>query len=220
MERQVALMTRLIDDLMDVSRINQDKLTLQTERLDLAAVAQSALENSRAVFDQRRHTVTLVLPPHPITVDGDATRLAQVVSNLLTNAAKYSAPGSPIVLRVERLGDVAAVAVRDLGIGIAPADLRRVFELFAQVGGAAHLAQGGLGIGLHLVQRVVELHEGSVEARSDGLGQGSEFIVRLPVASAGARAERPADGDVLSPPTFRRYRWWLARLRSALSVTA
>ena len=206
MERQVALLIRLIDDLMDVSRINEDKLTLRTERLNLATVAQSALETSRRVIDQRGHTVTVVLPPQPIEVDGDATRLAQVVSNLLTNAAKYSDPGSPIVLTVERQRDVAAVAVRDRGIGIAPADLRRVFELFAQVGGAAHLAQGGLGIGLHLVERVVELHGGSIEARSDGLGHGSEFLVRLPLASSEARTERPPDHDVLSPSPSRRYR--------------
>jgi len=206
MERQVVLLTRLIDDLMDVSRINEDKLTLRTERLDLATVAQIALETSRRVIDQRGHTVTVVLPPQPIEVDGDATRLAQVVSNLLTNAAKYSDPGSPIVLTVERQRDVAAVSVRDRGIGIAPADLRRVFELFAQVGGAAHLAQGGIGIGLHLVKRVVELHGGSVEALSEGLGHGSEFLVRLPLASSGARPERPADREVLSPAPSRRYR--------------
>lgn len=190
MQRQVVLLKRLIDDLLDISRIDHDKLTLQTELLDLATVAQSAVENSRTVLDQRGHTVNVVLPPEPIKVDGDATRLAQVVSNLLTNAAKYSDPGSPIALTVERQGDVAAVAVRDRGIGIAPADLRRVFELFAQVSGPGNLAQGGLGIGLNLVQRVVELHGGSVEARSDGLGHGSEFLVRLPLASAGGLGAR------------------------------
>ncbi len=206
MQRQVVVLTRLIDDLMDVSRINQDKLTLLTERLDLGTVAQSALENSRTVLDQRGHTVAVVLPPQPIEVEGDATRLAQVVSNLLTNAAKYSDPGSAVELTVERQGLEAVVVVRDRGIGIAQADLRRVFELFAQVGGAAYLAQGGLGIGLNLVKRVVELHGGSVEARSDGLGHGSEFLVRLPLASAAARTETPPDHEVLSPTPSRRYR--------------
>jgi len=205
-ERQVVLLARLIDDLMDISRINEDKLTLRAEPLDLAALAQSAIENCRPVLDLRGHTLTVVLPLRPIELDGDATRLAQVLSNLLTNAAKYSGAGSPIALTIEREGDVATVAVRDRGIGLAPADLSRVFEMFAQVGDAAHLAQGGLGIGLYLVKRVVELHGGSVEARSEGPGHGCEFLVRLPAASPRARSESPPDRGAPPPAPFRRLR--------------
>lgn len=206
MERQVSLLTRLIDDLMDVSRIGQDKLTLRTERLDLATVIQSALENSRTVLDQRGHTVHVALPPQPIQVEGDATRLAQVVGNFLTNSAKYSDSSTPIDLTVRLSGDVVEVAVRDRGIGIAPADLPGVFDLFAQVSQAKHLAQGGLGIGLHLVKRLVELHGGSVEARSAGLGRGSEFFVRLPLASSAGRTGPSPDREAVAPFPSRRYR--------------
>lgn len=188
MDRQVTVLVRLIDDLMDISRISQDKLTLRIERLDLATVVQTGLESSQLTCDQRGQAVTLRLPPQAIEVDGDATRLAQVVGNLLTNAAKYSDPGSTIALTLERQGNQAMLTVRDRGIGIAPADLPRLFEMFTQIGHASHLAQGGLGIGLHLVKRLVELHGGSVQARSEGLGCGSEFVLRLPLARSVLRA--------------------------------
>ncbi len=205
MDRQVTVLVRLIDDLMDVSRISQDKLTLRREPLDLATVVQAGLESSQPTRDQRGHAVALTLPPEPIIVDGDATRLAQVVGNLLTNAAKYSDPGSTIALTLERQGSKAVLSVRDHGIGIAPADVPRLFEMFAQIGNASHLAQGGLGIGLHLVKRLVELHGGSVGTRSEGLGHGSEFVVRLPVLQLAQH--EPADGrDALqvAPSPHRR----------------
>lgn len=205
MDRQVNLLVRLIDDLLDVSRISQDKLTLLREPLDLATVVRAGLESSQPTRDGSGHAVTLTLPPGPLTVDGDSTRLAQVVGNLLTNAAKFSDPGSAIAMTLEQHGNEAVLSVRDHGIGIAPADLPRIFEMFGQIGDASHLAQGGLGIGLHLVKRLVELHGGSVQARSEGLGHGSEFVVRLPLACS-AQPEQPEVHEgrqVAAPPRLR-----------------
>jgi PAS domain S-box-containing protein len=205
MERQVMVLVRLIDDLMDVSRISQDKLTLRVEPLDLVAVVKAGLESSQPSRDQRGHAVTLTLPPQPMTMEGDATRLAQVVSNLLTNAAKYSDPVSPISLTLERQGNEAMLSVRDQGIGIAPSDLPQLFKMFEQVGHASHLTQGGLGIGLHLVKRLVELHGGSVQAHSEGRGRGSEFVVRLPLErSARQQPARSPEVGQLAPSRRRR----------------
>jgi PAS domain S-box-containing protein len=199
MERQLAQMVRLIDDLMDMSRINRGKIRLRKERVPLAGPVQQAVETSRPAIEGGGHDLTVNLPPDPIYVDADVTRLAQVFSNLLNNAAKYTERGGHVTLTVERQGGEAVVSVRDTGVGIPAHMLPRVFDLFTQVDRSLERAQGGLGVGLSLVKGLVEMHGGSVEARSAGHGMGSEFIVRLPVvlslageqAEGGAEASRP-----------------------------
>jgi len=181
MERQLSQMVRLVDDLLDVSRITRNKLDLKKQRIDLAAVVQSAIETSRPLIEQAGHEFSLTLPPAPIYLDADLTRLAQVFSNLLNNAARYTEAGGHIQLAVERQGSDVLVSVQDDGIGIAAETLPRIFEMFAQATPALERSQSGLGIGLSLVKGVVELHGGRVEARSAGPGRGSEFTVRLPV---------------------------------------
>ena len=182
MERQLAQMVRLIDDLMDVSRINQGKLELRKERIPLAVVLDSAVESTRPLIGQMGHELTVTLPEQALMVDADMTRLAQAFVNLLNNAAKYSERGGRIRLSVERLGTDAVVTVKDTGIGISAEQLPRIFEMFTQVEQSLEKSQGGLGIGLTLVKRLVELHGGSVKASSDGPGKGSEFVVYLPLA--------------------------------------
>jgi len=195
LDRQLTHMVRLIDDLMDVSRISRGKLELQRERIALAAVVNSAVESSSPLIEQMGHQLTVSLPRQEIFVDADMTRLAQVVLNLLNNAAKYSDRGGHIQLSVEREGDDAVVTVKDTGIGIAADQLPRVFDMFTQVGGSPERSQGGLGIGLTLVARLVNLHGGQVEARSEGLGKGSAFAVRLPVAVDPSRPLAPGVED-------------------------
>jgi PAS domain S-box-containing protein len=193
MERQMRHMVRLVDDLLDVSRITRGKLDLRKQRVDVAAVARAAVEASRPLIDAAGHELSVVLPPQPVFVDADPVRLAQVVSNLLNNAAKYTEPGGRVWLTAERQGSDAVVSVRDTGLGIPPEMLSKVFEPFTQVDRTLEKAQGGLGIGLTLVRRLVEMHGGSVEARSAGYGHGSEFVVRLPaVLAAPARDDGPA----------------------------
>jgi PAS domain S-box-containing protein len=202
MERQVRTMVRLIDDLLDVSRITRNKLELRREPVDLASVAQQALEAARAPFEAAGHRVTVSLPPDPIRLHADPTRLAQVFGNLLQNAFKYTEPGGEIRLSLTREGDEAVVKVADTGVGI-PADmLPRVFELFMQVDHKGNHSGEGLGIGLSLVKRLVELHGGTVSAHSDGQGRGSEFTLRLPVhdgATPGSRARGPSE-ETSGPP--------------------
>jgi PAS domain S-box-containing protein len=185
MGRQLAQMVRLIDDLLDVSRITRGKLQLRKERVELASAVQSAVEGSRPLIEASAHRLTVALPPGPVWLDADPTRLAQVFANLLTNAAKYTDAGGHIRLTAERQGGGLVVSVRDNGIGIAAEHLAGLFEMFSQVAPALERSQGGLGIGLSLVKGLVAMHGGTVEARSDGPGKGSEFIVRLPVAAAG-----------------------------------
>lgn len=182
MDRQLHQMVRLIDDLMDVSRISRSKLRLRKERLELAAVVQSAVETSRSLILMQRHELKLDLPPGPVFLDADPTRLAQVLANLLNNAAKYTEPGGHIELIVEPGERDVVVTVRDDGVGIAADHLVHIFEMFSQVDHSLDRSQGGLGIGLTLVRRLTEMHGGSVEAFSEGLGKGSEFRVRLPLA--------------------------------------
>lgn len=181
MERQVNHMVRLVDDLLEISRITRGKIELRKEPVDLAAIVRSAIEASRPLIESARHQLAISVPAEPVMLQADPVRLAQVLANLLNNAAKYTDPGGQIWLTVKRAGNEVAVSVRDTGVGI-PADmLPQVFDLFTQVDRAADRAQGGLGIGLTLVRSLVEMHGGSVSARSDGPGQGSEFIVHLPL---------------------------------------
>jgi CheY-like chemotaxis protein len=195
MDRQVTQMIRLVDDLLDVSRITQGKLEVRRERLGLAEVVDLAVETSHALIEARKHQLTVTLPPQPLSVMGDLIRLGQVVSNLLSNAAKYTPEGGHIGLTVEPQGALVHIRVRDGGIGI-PADmLSRVFEMFTQVDRSLERAQGGLGIGLTLVRRLVEMHGGSVEAHSAGPGQGSEFLVRLPLAPEQSVPQEPREED-------------------------
>ncbi|MCY0993441.1 hybrid sensor histidine kinase/response regulator [Nannocystis sp. ILAH1] len=181
-DRQARQLHRVVDDLLDVSRLVQDKLTLQSAPLDVAVVVGLALETTRSRIEARRHQLGLTLPEEPIWIEGDRTRLSQVFGNLLDNAAKYTPEGGQIRLTVELAASEARVLIRvaDSGTGIPGEVLPKVFELFTQADRTFHQAQGGLGIGLALVRRLVELHGGSVTAHSDGPGRGSEFIVRLP----------------------------------------
>jgi PAS domain S-box-containing protein len=204
MERQLQHMVRLVDDLLDVSRISQGKLRLRKERVTLAAVVEAARETCEPLADGQRNRVTVTLPDEPLYVDGDKTRLAQAVCNLMTNAVKYSDPGSPIRLTVDREANEAVIRVKDQGVGI-PADmLPRVFDLFTQVDRTLEKSQGGLGIGLTIVKRLAEMHGGSVEAHSEGPGKGSEFVIRLPVVRAAAPDRLAEDGAAPDRPLTRR----------------
>jgi CheY-like chemotaxis protein/two-component sensor histidine kinase len=180
-ERQVRQMARLLDDLLDVSRITRNKLELRQETVGLASVVESAIETSCPLIRENRHQLFVHLPEHPVTLEGDPVRLAQVLSNLLNNAAKYTDPGGNISIEARVSGGEVHIAVRDTGIGIAPEMMPHLFDIFSQANAARERAQGGLGIGLSLVKGLVELHHGSVEAHSEGLGCGSEFAVRLPL---------------------------------------
>jgi PAS domain S-box-containing protein len=182
MERQLGQMVRLIDDLLDIARITSEKLRLRKERVELASVVQSAVEETRPLIQAQSHQFSLTIPPGPVHLVADPTRLAQVFSNLLNNAAKYTEKGGHIWLTVERLDGEVSVSVRDTGIGIDVTNLPHIFEMFSQAAPALERSQGGLGVGLALVRGLVELHGGSIDARSGGRGAGSEFIVRLPVA--------------------------------------
>jgi signal transduction histidine kinase/ActR/RegA family two-component response regulator len=204
MERQVQQMVHLIDDLLDISRITRGKVELRKERVELAAAIQDALEACRPLIEAAGHDLAVSLPPEPIVLDADPTRLAQVFSNLLNNAAKYTPRGGSIRLTAERQGDEVVVKIRDTGIGI-PADmLPRVFEMFTQVDRSLERSQGGLGIGLSLVRGLIELHGGSVEARSEGPGRGSELLVRLPVHAPVRAAHAAAGGSRQAAAPRRR----------------
>ena len=182
-ERQLGHMVRLVDDLLDVSRITRGQVELQRSRLALGTVIETAVETSRPSIEEGMHTLTVVMPDEPFWVDGDLTRLAQVVSNLLNNAAKYTPQGGRIELDVHAEGAEAVIRVTDTGMGIDAQALPRVFERFTR--GALHRgrAQGGLGIGLSLVRDLVEMHGGTVTGESSGVGHGSTFTVRLPLAT-------------------------------------
>jgi PAS domain S-box-containing protein len=180
MERQLQQMVRLIDDLMDVTRIARNKMKLRLERVELGTVMRNAVEISRPLIEAAGHELTVMLPDDPIYVDADAARLAQVFSNLLNNAAKYTERRGRITLRLEREGNHAIVRVKDTGVGISAEHLPNIFEMFSQIERSLERSQGGLGIGLSLAKRLTEMHGGTIEARSEGPNNGSEFIVRLP----------------------------------------
>ncbi|PWB83735.1 MAG: histidine kinase, partial [Methylocystaceae bacterium] len=189
-QRQVTHLVRLVDDLLEVSRISRGDIELRKKRVDLAAVIGQAMETSQPLIRAGRHEASVSLGPEPLIVDGDPMRLSQVFANLVNNAAKYTQAGGRISLTAARSGDEAIVGVRDTGVGIPAEMLPRVFDLFTHIDRRSDGA-AGLGIGLALVRDLVELHGGRVEARSEGLGQGSEFIVRLPLATGLA-----SDADV------------------------
>jgi signal transduction histidine kinase len=180
MERQLTHLVRLVDDLLDVSRINRDKLELRLAPLAIDEVVAHAVEASRPGVEAAGHRISVQLPAPPLRIRGDLTRLAQVLGNLVNNAAKYTPAGGHIRISAEAQGDEVLLHVADDGIGVDPAMLPRLFELFLQGDGAARKAQGGLGIGLWLVRKLVALHGGSVRAHSAGPGQGSTFTVCLP----------------------------------------
>jgi PAS domain S-box-containing protein len=198
-ERQVAQLTHLVDDLMEVSRISTGRVHLHEERIAVSDVVGNGVETVRPLMEQRGHELTVSLPPQPIWLKADSARLEQVVVNLLTNAAKYTDEGGRIWLTVEQEGADCVLRVRDTGVGIAPELLPRIFDLFTQAQRSLDRSQGGLGIGLALVQRLVELHKGRVEAHSS-LGQGSEFVVRLPLAPTQA-PRPPAAPEETAKPT-------------------
>jgi CheY-like chemotaxis protein len=189
-------MVRLVDDLMDVSRITRGKLELRKKRVELAVVINSAVETSRPLIREMGHELTVTLPNESVFVDADLTRLAQVFMNLLNNAAKYSNRGGHIRLTAEPQGSDVVVSVKDEGIGLPADKLTSIFDMFTQVDQSLEKAQGGLGVGLTLVKRLVEMHSGRSEARSEGLGMGSEFIVQLPVISG---TSIPATTDLDEP---------------------
>jgi PAS domain S-box-containing protein len=202
-ERQVRHMARLVDDLLDVSRITHGVVELRLELVDLTAISRQAVENSRALIEERGHELSLSLPATSLWVEADPTRLDQVVENLLNNAAKYTEPGGHIWVTARYEGEEIVLRVRDTGIGIAPELLPRVFDLFTQADRSLDRSQGGLGIGLTLVRRLVELHGGQVEAHSPGPGQGSEFVMRLPalpVASPGNSTQAGAAQEPTGRP--------------------
>jgi signal transduction histidine kinase len=191
MERQVTQMVRLIDDLLDLSRVSRGKIKLAREPLVLEAIVRDALEVSRPAIDAARHELGVSLPGELLTVEGDRTRLVQILCNLLSNAAKYTAPGGRISLEAHADGGEVVIAVADNGVGIPPDMLDRVFDMFTQVDDTLERSQGGLGIGLTLVKRLAELHGGAASAESAGRGCGSRFVVRLPLCARSAvpRAE-------------------------------
>ncbi|MVM35624.1 PAS domain S-box protein [Spirosoma sp. HMF4905] len=181
MSRQLTHLVRLVDDLLDVSRISQGKIELKRERLDLGTLVSGAVEAARPLYQARGQTLDLELPTTPLFVDGDATRLAQVVNNLLTNGSRYTGEDGRVRITLESIQDEAWLRVADNGIGLEANQLEAIFELFVQVDNSVARSQGGLGLGLTLVKRLVELHGGHIEVRSAGLGQGSEFSVYLPL---------------------------------------
>jgi signal transduction histidine kinase len=187
-------MVRLVDDLLDISRMAKGKLRLNKERLELRLLVNRAAEAARPLIDARKHEFSLSLPTEPLWLEADPSRVEQIVVNLLNNAAKYTDPGSFIWLTVSREGAEALVRVRDNGVGIAPEMLSRIFDLFAQEEVSLSRSHGGLGIGLALVRTLVEMHDGRVTAQSAGPGRGSEFTVRLPALS---------DAPAPQPVTFR-----------------
>jgi|CXWL01.1.fsa_nt_gi PAS domain S-box-containing protein len=200
MERQLQQMVRLVNDLLDVSRITRGKLDLRLGRVALDDVIASAVESARPLIAASEHRLTLEIRTAGLELQADRDRLAQVFGNLLNNACKYTERGGEIVLHSERSGDALVLSVRDNGIGIVPEMLGKVFDLFTQVEHSRERSHEGLGIGLTLVRRLVELHGGTVEARSAGPGKGSEFIVRLPIKHESAPGPVPHEGAMAGPP--------------------
>ena len=195
MERQVQHMSRMVDDLMDVSRITRGKIELRKQKVELAEVVNRTLETARPLIEDRLHDLTVTLPKKPVYLEADPARLEQILANLLNNAAKYTDQGGQIWLTALQVGQDAVLQVKDNGMGIAPEMLARIFEPFVQSNRVLQHSQGGLGIGLALVRSLVEMHGGTIHAYSDGVGQGSEFVVRLPALAA----NDPSQGAPTAP---------------------
>jgi PAS domain S-box-containing protein len=203
--RQTEQLGRLVDDLLDLSRIARGRIRLNRQRVSFGEIVERALETVRPFIDERGHLLSVSPSPDPVEVEGDPARLEQVVVNLLLNAARYTNPGGRIALTLERLGGEAVLRVRDDGTGIAPDVLPRIFDLFVQAGRDQQRAVGGLGIGLAVVRDLVALHGGRVEAHSEGLGRGAEFSVHLPCVDAPAQPKQPAfAGEAYAPDGARR----------------
>ena len=202
MERQISQLVRLIDDLMDVSRITRGQLTLRRERVDLRTIIESAVETAQPQMTAAGVTLTLDVPEQPLTLHADATRISQVFLNLLTNAAKFTSKGGEVTVMVRPHLDRVSVVVRDSGIGIAPEDQDRVFGMFVQLNRDMRRSQTGLGIGLTLVKQMTELHGGSVAVWSEGLGKGTEFTIHLPLADA---VQQPETRPSTDPQTFVKW---------------
>jgi PAS domain S-box-containing protein len=206
MERQVGQMVRLVDDLLDLSRISRGKIELRRVRVELASAVHHAVEAARPLVQSMEHDLTVILPPTPIYLHADPTRLAQVIGNLLNNACKFTNKGGHISLTVEQVDSQAIVRVRDPGIGIAADQLPRIFDMFMQIDTSLERSVSGLGLGLTLVKNLVEMHNGTVEVNSDGIGKGTEFVVRLPIM-AGATKPSPPE-----PPTSESSRTTARRI--------
>jgi len=204
-ERQVTHLTRLVDDLLDVSRITRGQITLNREALELPALIERAIEMVRPLLEQRRQEISVQIIDRTLRVDGDQVRLVQAFGNVLGNAVKYADPGGHVEVSVQRRDRWAVVRIRDDGIGIPADQLARIFDLFTRVEHGADRPQSGLGIGLALVRRLVEMHGGTVTAHSEGAGSGSEFVIRLPLALAAAQEGEPAPGEpATAAPAVRR----------------
>ena len=206
MERQLGQMIRLVDDLLDISRITRGTIALRKERVDLATIVRNAVETSKPLFDQVGQRLCVSLPDEPVFVDADVTRLSQVFANLLNNAAKYTEPGGRIELTVKPDGAQVAISVKDNGIGIPECMLDGIFDMFAQVDRSLERAHGGLGIGLTIVKRLIEMHGGRVEAHSEGHGRGSEFVVRHPIAASPVTEKKSGVDEGEALPTIPRRR--------------
>jgi signal transduction histidine kinase/CheY-like chemotaxis protein len=195
-KRQTGLMSRLLDDLLDVSRITRGKLEIRTSPIEVSSIIESAIETVQPLLNRKGHAFSVSLPDRDVIIEADAVRLAQVLANLLTNAAKYTEPQGRVELAVERQADAVEFRVRDNGIGIPPESRGEIFKMFAQLSPAIDRSEGGLGIGLALAKGLVDLHGGTIDVRSDGYGHGSEFIVRIPIAEA---ATSPAQAQKIAP---------------------
>jgi CheY-like chemotaxis protein len=195
-ERQVLHLVRLVDELLDVARISSGHMELKTKRIDLRDIVDTAIANADSAIKERRHELTLVRSPEPLELEGDDVRLVQIVSNLLDNAAKYTPENGRIRITLRQDGPHAVISVADNGVGLPPEALTRIFDRFARVQPSGGNPVGGLGVGLTLVRRLAELHGGGVEARSEGLGKGSEFVVWLPLAASADARGGKSDGGV------------------------
>ena len=203
LNRQLSQMVRLVDDLLDVSRVTSGKLAVRKQPVELATIVQNAVDTAKPLFDERRHSLDLNLPAQPVYLHADPVRLSQVFSNLLNNAAKYSEPAGVVRLSASVAGSSVRVRIEDRGIGISAASLPRIFEMFAQGDTSPERTQSGLGVGLALAKRLIELHGGTIQAESGGLGKGSSFTVTLPVMAA-LTSDRAQTASVA--PTRRKHR--------------
>jgi signal transduction histidine kinase/ActR/RegA family two-component response regulator len=203
MERQLRQMVRLVDDLLDVSRINTGKFTIKSGRVELKAVVNDALEVVRPYIELHGHDLVIDLPDRPVFLHGDATRLAQILSNLLNNAAKYTNRGGRVSLKATVEDETLTVVVADTGIGIAPDMLQTVFEMFVQVDSTLERSNAGLGVGLSLARKLVELHGGTIEVHSAGVGHGTQFVVRLPIVVEPELPAKPTPAAFISAETYR-----------------